>query len=218
MHQPFFSQGLSAFFERLTHGLSGDRVHHPRLDEPARKQVHAPDLAPLGRSRAPQSHQMRFGPAIELAGFATFCTARRTLLVPAPAAKRRRTLTTVFRCTPTVAAMAASLSPWALASKMRARWRSRRDRLFERAARSKAACSSTLRMTTCFFAGISQHLTTIYYLGKVLERILPTAGKQTFFSESVRPGGFSTAFLQERHLRLPLPQPGPPRAALYHPS
>ena len=36
MHQPFFSHGLSAFFERLAHGLVADRIDDPRLHEFAR--------------------------------------------------------------------------------------------------------------------------------------------------------------------------------------
>ena len=57
MHQHSFSQGLSSFFERLTHRLRADAVHYLAFDQLVRQQFQRPTRPSLRRFSAGQGNQ-----------------------------------------------------------------------------------------------------------------------------------------------------------------
>ncbi len=59
MHQPFFSHGLSAFFQRPPDRFAPDILDDFPLDQALFEQLQAPALAALGRSRTGEGNQMR---------------------------------------------------------------------------------------------------------------------------------------------------------------
>src|SRR5262245_19063297 len=65
MHHSSRSQGLTAPFQGPAHRLVGDGVDHLGLHQPVREQPHRPLGAAVGRRRAGQCEQMRFGPAVQ---------------------------------------------------------------------------------------------------------------------------------------------------------
>ncbi len=72
MHQHFFSQGLSTFFERLAHGFVRDAVRHLLLDERVLQQMQAPAFAAIGRGAVRQGDEMCFGLPIQNTCLASF--------------------------------------------------------------------------------------------------------------------------------------------------
>ena len=72
MHQPFFSHGLSSFFQRPADPFHADVLDHFHLDQAIFEQLQGPTLSSLRRGRAGERDKMCLLFAIQCPCFAPF--------------------------------------------------------------------------------------------------------------------------------------------------